>query len=278
MSHGWRGLVCRSACKPHFHLPIFTFLDTQRALFFLVLTVVQQVVSCKLCLQNWGIALWNSYCGEKASKIETQKEKTSIKQLSCFSYSDTVRASYCMRNRLALKFSSLREENSQFCSDHFFPILHYTRTLVHGAFCILHYVRGLGGNLGSAVNFTGLRNSRFAGNTDHLAQAWGCPEVGEHSPDLLTTSLGPLNRWDRQGECGVPEGGFAVIDQWKGDSALPVCCCEFTCVCSFSVLIHTVPVCASMCVKRVLPVWKASPALGSSGIQPSRSKPIWTVP
>lgn len=150
---------------------------------------------------------------------------------------------------------------------------------MHGAFWILYYVRGLGGRLlGSVLNFTGLRNRRFTGNTDHLAEACDRPEVGELSPDLLTTSLGLLNRWDCQGERAVPEGGFAVIDQWNSDSASPVCLCEFTCACSFSVLTRTARVCASACVKHVLPVWKASPALRSSSIQPSQSKHIWIVP
>lgn len=117
-------------------------------------------------------------------------------------------------------------------------------------FCIMWEVWGRVS--GSVLNFTGLRNSRFTGNTDHLAH----PEFGELSPDLLTTSLGPLNRWDCQGERAVPEGGFAVIDQWNSDSASPVCLCEFTCACSFSVLTLTVCACCaymydacSACVK-----------------------------
>lgn len=51
-----------------------------------------------------------------------------------------------------------------------------------------------GGTSGSAVHFTGLGNSRFTGNTDHLAQAGDRLEVAELSSHLLTTSLGPLNR------------------------------------------------------------------------------------
>lgn len=64
--------------------------------------------------------------------------------------------------------------------------------MVSFEFCIMLEVRGLVS--GSGLNFTGLRNSRFTGNTDHLAQACSCPEVGELSSHLLTTSLGLLNR------------------------------------------------------------------------------------
>lgn len=95
MSHGWRGLVCRSACKPHFHLPIFTLLDTRRALFFLLLTVLQQVVSGKLCPQNFGIALWNSYCGKKPLKLE---QNTWFKQVRYSANCCTVIGSYCGYN------------------------------------------------------------------------------------------------------------------------------------------------------------------------------------
>lgn len=89
---------------------------------------------------------------------------------------------------------------------------------------------------GSVLNFTGLRNSRITGNTDHLVQACDCPEVGELSLYLLTISLGLLNRWDCQGERAVPEGGFAVIDQWNTVSALTVYSREFACACSVSLL------------------------------------------
>lgn len=137
-------------------------------------------------------------------------------------------------------------------------------------FCIMLEVWGCVS--GSVLNFTGLRNSRFTGNTDHLAQDCDRPEVGELSPDLLTTSLGPLNRWDCQGERAVPEGGFAVIDQCNSDSASPVCLCEFTRACSFSVLALAVHARACIYVKRVLPVWKASSATRATSPQASWSK------
>lgn len=114
------------------------------------------------------------------------------------------------------------EEKPSIRSGHCFPS-YYPQTLMHDGFWILHYVRGLGWLLGSVLNFTGLRNSKFTGNTDHLAQACDRPEFGELSPDLLTTSSWPLNRWGCQGERRVPEGGFAVIDQWNSDSPPPAC-------------------------------------------------------
>lgn len=145
-------------------------------------------------------------------------------------------------------------------------------------FCIMLEVWGRVS--GSVLNFTGLRNSRFTGNTDHLAQACDRPEVGKLSPDLLTTSLGPLNRWDCQGERAVPEGGCAVIDQWNSDSASPACLCEFTCACSFSVLTLAV----RMCVR--VHVWNMF-CLCEKPLQPwgprvfrphDQSGTIWTVP
>lgn len=163
-----------------------------------------------------------------------------------------------------------KEANSCLCSGRFFPAILHKDT---DAWCFLNSVlcERSGGEFQQVFyNFTGLRNSRFTGNTDHLAQACDRPEVGKLSPNLLTTSLGLVNRWDCQGECAVPEGGFAVIDQWNSDSASPVCLCEFTCACSFSVL--TLTVCACTCMKRVLLVWKASPALRSMSLQASWSK------
>ena len=152
------------------------------------------------------------------------------------------------------------------------------------AWCFLNFVlceRSAGRVSGSVLNFTGLRNSRFTGNTDHLAQACDRPEVGGLSPDLLTTSLGPLNRWDCQGERAVPEGGFAVIDQWNSDSASPVCLCEFTCACSFSVL-------TLRCVVHVWNVFcRCGEKKNQQPLQPwgpwvfrshDQSSAIWTVP
>lgn len=135
--------MCRSACKPHFHLPIFTFRVTLRALFFLLLTVLQQVVSGKLCRQNtWtklGYSLVEFLLWRKASRFERQEEgkksKAGIKQPSHLSYCDTVRGSCCMYRCSCKNFPvTLEEENSWFSSGHFSSLLHYTRTLMHGAF------------------------------------------------------------------------------------------------------------------------------------------------
>lgn len=144
MSHGWRGLVCRSACKPHFHLPIFTFLDTQRALFFLLLTVLQQVVSGKLCLQNTLTKLGYSFVEfllwRKASKIERLKGKNIIiKQPSYLAYFGTVIGSYCINNVDGCKnFPTMfGKENSWLCSGRFFPITLHKDT---DAWCFLNFV------------------------------------------------------------------------------------------------------------------------------------------
>lgn len=93
------------------------------------------------------------------------------------------------------------------------------------ACCFLNFAlrwRSAGLVSGSCLNFTGLRNSRFTGNTDHLAQACNRPEVGQLSPHLLTTSVWLLKRWGCQGERVVPQGGLCVIDQWNRDSASSV--------------------------------------------------------
>lgn len=120
------------------------------------------------------------------------------------------------------------EEKPSICSGHYFPSYNTRRhwCMMVFEFCIMWEVWGW--LLGSVLNFTGLRNSKFTGNTDHLAQACDRPEFGELSPDLLTTSSWPLNRWGCQGERIVPEGGFAVIDQWNSDSA-PSACLYFNC-------------------------------------------------
>lgn len=153
------------------------------------------------------------------------------------------------------------EENPWLSSGQFFPSYitqgHWCMVLFE--FCITREVWGRVS--GSVLNFTGLRNSRFTGNTDHLAQACDRPEVGELSPDLLTTSLGPLNRWDCQGERAIPEGGFAVIDRWNSDSVFTPCVYVSSVV---HVLFSVLTLTACTCVKRVLPVWKASPALRST--------------
>lgn len=118
------------------------------------------------------------------------------------------------------------------CSSQYFPS-YITRRhwcMMVFEFCIMWEVWGW--LLGSVFNFTGLRNSKFTGNTDHLAQACHRPDFSELSPDLLTTSSWPLNRWGCQGEHGVPEGGFAVIDQWNSDSASPARSYGITSVCA----------------------------------------------
>lgn len=138
-------------------------------------------------------------------------------------------------------------------------------------FCIMLEVGGLVS--GSGLNFTGLRNSRFTGNTDHLAQACDRHEVGELSPHLLTTSLGPLNRWDCQGERAVPQGGFAVIDQleqWFSFSRVFLWVCA--CACSISALTLTARARAGPCMKRVLPVWEAAQAVRSKSLQASKQE------
>lgn len=136
------------------------------------------------------------------------------------------------------------KENSRLCSGPFFPSY-----ITQGHWCMVLFEFGIMWEVrrqvsGSVLNFTGLRNSRFSGNTDHLVQGCNCPEVGELSPYLLTTSLGPLNHWDCQGERAVPKGGFAVIEQRNTDSASTVCLYEFACACSVSLL--TLIVCSAL--------------------------------
>lgn len=121
------------------------------------------------------------------------------------------------------------EEKPWICSGHYFPS-YITRRhwcMMVFEFCVMWEVWGW--LLGSVLNFTGLRNGKFTGNTDHLAPACDRPEFAELSPDLLTTSSWPLNRWGCQGERRVSEGGFAVIDQWNSDSAPPACWYELNC-------------------------------------------------
>lgn len=132
--------MCRSACKPHFHLPIFTFLDTLRALFFLLLTVLQQVVSGKLYLQNTLTKLWNGpvefLLWRKASKIERRVNKiTYIKRSSYLAYCGTVGGSCRMynvdsHNHFLPVFDKIIP---CFALARFTP-LHYTRTPMRGAF------------------------------------------------------------------------------------------------------------------------------------------------
>lgn len=148
MSHGWRGLVCRSACKPHFHLPIFTFRVTQRALFFLLLTVLQQVVSGKLCRQNtWtklGYSLVEFLLWRKASEFERQEEgkksKAWIKQPSHLSYCDTVWGSCCMYRCSCKNFPEMLEEENSIFPPSYITHRHWCMALFE--FCIMWEVWG----------------------------------------------------------------------------------------------------------------------------------------
>lgn len=133
--------MCRSACKPHFHLPIFTFLDTRRALFFLLLTVLQQVVSGKLCPQNTLTKLEYSLVEfllwRKASKIERQKEKkTLVKQPSYLPYCGKLRGSYYNVDSHKDFPTVFGEENSLSCSGWFFPLKLHKHT---DAWCFLNF-------------------------------------------------------------------------------------------------------------------------------------------
>lgn len=140
MSHGWRGLVCRSACKPHFHLPIFTFHDAQRALFFSPLTVLQQVVSGKLRRLNTWTKLWfrlvEFLLRWKDSENCHVEDQTCKKENPKLSGAAVVSHTAFPLNAEGRKAPDLLRP--------LFPLLHYPQTLMHDGFWILHYVRGLG--------------------------------------------------------------------------------------------------------------------------------------
>lgn len=158
MSHGWRGLVCRSACKPHFHLPIFTFLRYSKSL-------VLYTVNCLTAGGIWWIMstkhldkIWVSPHGIPAVEKSLQKWETEgkkIKQPSHMAYCGMVRwvvgwrggVLYIMYNVDGLKdfpkMLSWIKIPAVFWSCCFFPpLLLYSRTLMHAAFWILHYVGG----------------------------------------------------------------------------------------------------------------------------------------